>query len=134
MPSCVDVRLDILWTNWFSFTLNRLDSESKVLLIFNWLLRWEILSHWISNHIFLEVKTFLELVVLLSFSFFDGFLHYFFPFLKLVVFVSFHYDLKREKKYNLSPKILSFFQYKNCIIHSFKLFFGAKMDFIPFLK
>ena len=48
-----------------------------------------------------------------------------------------HYDLKRGKKYNFrNPKILTFFSVeKNCIFHSFKLFFfGAKMDFLPFLK
>ena len=45
-----------------------------------------------------------------------------------------HYDLKNEKKYNFNPKIISFFQSKNCILHTFKLFFSAKMDFVPFLK
>ena len=47
---------------------------------------------------------------------------------------SVHYDLKHGKKYNFSPKILSFFQSKNCIFHSFKHFFCAKIDFLPFLK
>ena len=57
-----------------------------------------------------------------------------------------HYDLKHGKKYNhtmtwnVEKSIISvqksclFFQSKNCIFHSFKHFFGAKMDFFQFLK
>ena len=56
-----------------------------------------------------------------------------------VAFGTAHNDLKRGKKYNFSPKILSiffspkilsiFFQSKNCIFSSFKHCFGTKMDF-----
>ena len=38
-----------------------------------------------------------------------------------------------EKSLKL-PKILGFFQSENCIFGSFKLFPGAKIDYLPFFK